>query len=55
MEQQHGQVQLLFPDKVHITLHPNPFRVDIYEDGTLLSTLNAENLLLIEPMRVKPG
>lgn len=55
MEQEHGQVQLLFPDKIHLTLHPKPFRVDVYEDGTLLSTLNAQNLLLIEPMRVKPG
>ena len=37
MKQEHGQVQLLFPQNVHLTLHPDPFRVDIYDDGTLLN------------------
>ncbi|OQV19919.1 Neutral alpha-glucosidase AB [Hypsibius exemplaris] len=55
MEKQHGQIQLLLGDTIHLTLHPKPFRIDVYEEGTLLSMLNADNLLLIEPMRVKPG
>lgn len=55
LQQQHGQIQLNFASKLHLNLNINPFRVDIYDEGTLLSSINSQNLLLIEPMRLKPG
>ena len=54
VEQKHGQLSVNMPDKIHVTLNPSPFRVDIYDDGTILTTMNAQNLLLIEPMKTKP-
>ncbi|XP_055354259.1 neutral alpha-glucosidase AB-like isoform X2 [Paramacrobiotus metropolitanus] len=55
MAHKHGQVQITLPDSLHITVTPKPFRIDIYEEGTILVTLNSANLFLMEAMKPRPS
>ena len=49
-----GEVWITLLDGIRVKLQAKPFQVAIFEKETLLVNLNAGNLLLFEPMRLKP-